>query len=173
MYGFQILCEISKGTFEISHKILNPYTAKCAFYCLVFCVWVTISLNCDVISLSETGPSRQPTECPVTSELPRIKLKTWTGQCAPAMGEHSSRLPPLLDSDHPWLCQYTYLLFDLDCAQTQECDLELKTCCLHLAWSCFCLYFCPPAVCLYVCLSICLFVCLFLFFCNCHGPVQN
>ena len=32
MYGYKILCEISKGTFEISHKILNPYTAKCAFY---------------------------------------------------------------------------------------------------------------------------------------------
>ena len=32
MYGFKILCEISKGTFEISHKILNPYTAKYAFY---------------------------------------------------------------------------------------------------------------------------------------------
>ena len=28
VYGFKILCEISKGTFEISHKILNPYTAK-------------------------------------------------------------------------------------------------------------------------------------------------
>ena len=32
MYGFKILCEISKGTFEISHKILNPYTAKYAFH---------------------------------------------------------------------------------------------------------------------------------------------
>ena len=32
MYGFKILREISKGTFEISHKILNPYTAKYAFY---------------------------------------------------------------------------------------------------------------------------------------------
>ena len=32
MYGFKILYEISKGTFEISHKILNPYTAKYAFY---------------------------------------------------------------------------------------------------------------------------------------------
>ena len=28
MYGFNILCEISKGTFEISHKIWNPYIAK-------------------------------------------------------------------------------------------------------------------------------------------------
>ena len=36
MYGFNISCEISKGTFEISHKILNPYTAKYAFYCLLF-----------------------------------------------------------------------------------------------------------------------------------------
>ena len=32
MYGFKILCEIWKGTFEISHKILNPYTTKYAFY---------------------------------------------------------------------------------------------------------------------------------------------
>ena len=30
-YEFQILCEISKASFEISHKIWNPYTAKCAF----------------------------------------------------------------------------------------------------------------------------------------------
>ena len=36
MYGFKIVCEISSGTFEISHKILNPYTAKYIFYCLVF-----------------------------------------------------------------------------------------------------------------------------------------
>ena len=36
MYGFKRLCEISKGTFENSHKILNPYTAKYAFYCIVF-----------------------------------------------------------------------------------------------------------------------------------------
>ena len=36
MYGFKILGEISKGTFEISHKILNQYTAEYAFYCLLF-----------------------------------------------------------------------------------------------------------------------------------------
>ena len=29
MYGFKILCEISKVPFEISQKILNPYTAFC------------------------------------------------------------------------------------------------------------------------------------------------
>ena len=27
---------VSMGTFEISHKILNPYTAKYAFYCFQF-----------------------------------------------------------------------------------------------------------------------------------------
>ena len=32
MYGFKILCEMSKVPFEISHIILNPYTAKFAFY---------------------------------------------------------------------------------------------------------------------------------------------
>ena len=31
-YGFKILREISKDTFEISHKILAPRTAKYAFY---------------------------------------------------------------------------------------------------------------------------------------------
>ena len=36
VYGFKILCEISKGTIEISHNVVNPYTAKCAVYCLVF-----------------------------------------------------------------------------------------------------------------------------------------
>ena len=36
MCGFKILCEISKIPFETSHKIWNPYTAKCAFYCLHF-----------------------------------------------------------------------------------------------------------------------------------------
>ena len=36
MYGFKILFEFSKGTFEISGKTLNPYFAKYAFYCLIF-----------------------------------------------------------------------------------------------------------------------------------------
>ena len=36
MYEFQILCETSKGTFDISHKIWNPYTTKNAFYWLLF-----------------------------------------------------------------------------------------------------------------------------------------
>ena len=36
MYGFKILCEIPKVPLEISHKILNPYTAKYAFYCFLF-----------------------------------------------------------------------------------------------------------------------------------------
>ena len=57
MCGLKILCEISKGSFEISHKIWNPYTAKYSFIVFFSCVWVTISLRCDVISLSETGPS--------------------------------------------------------------------------------------------------------------------
>ena len=32
VFGFKILCEISKVPFEISHKILNPYTTKYVFY---------------------------------------------------------------------------------------------------------------------------------------------
>ena len=54
VYGFKILCEISKGTFEISHKILNPPIAKYVFYCLVFLRVSYNILNCVVISLNET-----------------------------------------------------------------------------------------------------------------------
>ena len=36
MYGFKIMCEISKGTFEISHTILNLYSTKYAFYWPLF-----------------------------------------------------------------------------------------------------------------------------------------
>ena len=32
MYGQDILCGISKGTFEIPHKISNPYIERCKFY---------------------------------------------------------------------------------------------------------------------------------------------
>ena len=37
VYGFKILCEISKGTFEISHKILNLYTANMYFTVFFAC----------------------------------------------------------------------------------------------------------------------------------------
>ena len=36
VYGFQILYEISKGTFEISHKTWNPYNTKHEFYLFYF-----------------------------------------------------------------------------------------------------------------------------------------
>ena len=32
MYRFKILCEISKGPFEISCQMFKPHTAKYAFY---------------------------------------------------------------------------------------------------------------------------------------------
>ena len=32
MYGYDILCGISKGTFEIPHKISYPYIERCGFY---------------------------------------------------------------------------------------------------------------------------------------------
>ena len=57
MYGFKIWCEISKVPFEISHQILNPYTAKYEFY-EVLKIWrLMISKSYNILSLSETGPS--------------------------------------------------------------------------------------------------------------------
>ena len=32
MYGYDILCGISKGTFEILHKISYPYNERYDFY---------------------------------------------------------------------------------------------------------------------------------------------
>ena len=32
MYGLDILCGISKGTFEIPHKMSYAYTEGCGFY---------------------------------------------------------------------------------------------------------------------------------------------
>ena len=32
MYGQDILCGISKGTFEIPHKMSYPYIERCEFY---------------------------------------------------------------------------------------------------------------------------------------------
>ena len=34
--GSKFLCEISNGTFDIAHKILNPQTAKYTFYSFLF-----------------------------------------------------------------------------------------------------------------------------------------
>ena len=56
MYGFKILCEISKVPFEISHKILNPYTAKYAFYEVLKFDDLWYLKSYDILSLSETGP---------------------------------------------------------------------------------------------------------------------
>ena len=51
MCGFKILYEISKGTFEITHKLLNPYTAKYEVYCLLF-----LRLGYDIFELWRHKP---------------------------------------------------------------------------------------------------------------------
>ena len=75
MYGFKILCEISKPPFEISHKILNPYTAQYAFYVLNFDEWWYFKTH-DIISLSETGSS---TPTASASHLLRQLTSQWLG----------------------------------------------------------------------------------------------
>ena len=55
MYGFKILCEISKVPVEISYTILNPYTVKYAFYEVLKFWQLMISYSYDISSLCETG----------------------------------------------------------------------------------------------------------------------
>ena len=52
MYGFKFSYPLKFHTKFWTH---TPQNVR--FTVFIFCVWVTISLNCDVISLSETGPS--------------------------------------------------------------------------------------------------------------------
>ena len=56
MYGFKILDEIWKVSFEISHKIWNLYTAKCALYEVLKLTNNDILESYDTVSLSEKGP---------------------------------------------------------------------------------------------------------------------
>ena len=56
MYGFKILCEIWKVPCEISHKILNPYIAKFAFYEVLIFDELWYLKSYDILSLSETDP---------------------------------------------------------------------------------------------------------------------
>ena len=39
MYDFKLLGEISKGTSEISNKILNPYTERFSIFCVIYDIW--------------------------------------------------------------------------------------------------------------------------------------
>ena len=44
MYGYGILCRISKGTFEIPHKISCPYIERRGFYLQVK-IWKLLDLR--------------------------------------------------------------------------------------------------------------------------------
>ena len=55
MYGFKILCEISKVPFEISHKMVNPYPTKYAFFEVFRILQFMICYSYDSLSISETG----------------------------------------------------------------------------------------------------------------------
>ena len=53
MYGFQILCEMSKAPLKFPKNVeRTPQNLHIIYF--NFCVWFTISLNWDVISLSKT-----------------------------------------------------------------------------------------------------------------------
>ena len=51
-----MLCGISKWTFDISHKVLNPHTATYTFAEYYFLSGIYDIFNCDVIRLSEMVP---------------------------------------------------------------------------------------------------------------------
>ena len=66
MYGYNILCGISKGTFEIPHRISYPYIERCRFYSQVK---IEELLDLRAVSVFETHtpppPHRRPLEHPV------------------------------------------------------------------------------------------------------------
>ena len=56
VYGFRILCEFQRAPLKFHTKFWSHTPQNMHFTVLYFCVWVTVSLNCDVISFSEMGP---------------------------------------------------------------------------------------------------------------------
>ena len=56
VYGFKILRDISKGTFELSLIVFRSCTSQWYFHWFIFLCVIIISLNCDVISINETAP---------------------------------------------------------------------------------------------------------------------
>ena len=104
MYGFKILCEISKMSFAISHNILNPYTAKYAFYEVLYIWQFMISSSNDILSLSDTGH--------------RLLL----GHLQVGLGVLSVRN----QSPAPIMCIWKWLL-DYFCDKPQQF-------CVHLVW---------------------------------------
>ena len=67
--------------------------------------------------------------------LSRIKSITGTGQLVPMISKRFSPLDTTAGKlVHPWLWRYTYLLFNVDCAQAQgiDCNQTKESCCLPM-----------------------------------------
>ena len=60
-----------------------------------------------------------------STELSRIKLKTWTWQPVPMISEHSAHLTPLSVNFRTWLWRYTYFFVDFD-ALAQASDIQIE-----------------------------------------------
>ena len=86
------------------------------FTVLYFCVWVTISLNCDVISLSETGPSTDHDHSSGKFHSQNAILKfVLTNQCLNHQTNHSfihskhnSKLPKVAATQSSYLSYDSY-----------------------------------------------------------------
>ena len=60
MYVLKILFEIFNGhLWNFTQNCWTMHRKICILLSYIFCVWVMVSLNCDVITLSETGPCMQ------------------------------------------------------------------------------------------------------------------
>ena len=96
MFGLKILCEISKGPLKFHTKFWTHTPQNMHFTLLYFCVLVMISLNCDVISLSETGPSSVlPDRCGPRSNCSLLTLIEATCQIIFDYLRDKVEIPPL------------------------------------------------------------------------------
>ena len=65
--GSKFCVKFQRAPLKFHTKFWTHTPQNMNFTVFYFCVWVTISLNCDVISLSETGP------CPVMPLIPSCR----------------------------------------------------------------------------------------------------
>ena len=74
----------------------------------------------DTKSPADWMPADKPTE------LPRIKLKTWTRQPVSMISKHSAHLTPLPFGIRTWLWRYTYLLLLISMLWHRQAIFESK-----------------------------------------------
>ena len=121
--GSKFCVKFQRAPLKFNTKFWTHTPQNMNFTVFYFCVWVTISLNCDVISLSETGPST-----PRRLQLANSMLSDNRGTYFSRISTHIDIAPATNHNKQHWIliimqqnCQITR------CARQHMMDSVLKS----------------------------------------------